>query len=208
MTEPRLTGTHHHNVDNIVGLDEVIDAASGAALMLAGSGIGDDGDMGPPGPPGAAGATGAIGATGPQGSQGVPGDDGDDGAPGPPGPPGANGTGAVATIEEYDDSPAIAAPTLLMVPKGSLSQPSAGVAVIDMRPVVSLFDATGLTDGAAVDFKLPDFCVADSVMVWKAGAMLRPVVDYLEDSDFSGVTLTVAPVSTTALLIRYEADQT
>lgn len=108
-------------------------------------------------------------------------------------------------IESFDGSPTIATPTLIQVPNGTLSQPSAGVAVIDQRPVFVTFDASGLTDGVETDFRTPDFFQPDSAMVWEDGLLLRPVVDYMEDADFGGVTLTSAPPAATALLIRYEA---
>jgi hypothetical protein len=180
--DPRLSGTHHHLADNVLDLNEAIDEASPtpADTVVEETTFGQASDVG----------------VSDEYSRG-------DHTHGTPDEPEAE----PFDVLEADGEASISNPTQIITPNGSLSQPSSGVAVLDMRPVVSLYDATGATDGARVDFPLPDFCVPDSVMVWEDGLMLRPVVDYNEDSDYSGVTLASAPASSTPLLIRYEAEQ-
>ena len=125
---------------------------------------------------------------------------------------GANSTMTVALsavaqllgVEEQDGAPTVSNVVSILVPNGSLTN-IGGAAAIDMEPEFVLFNATDLCDGARVAFDLPDFFRSPCI-VWQAGHILQPVVDYTESANFDSITLASAPADNTVLLIYYEID--
>lgn len=109
--------------------------------------------------------------------------------------------------EEDDGTPNVPNIVRLLVPSGSLSSPTAGTALIDMRIVYTWFDATDLTDGARTNFDLPDFYESGTIRAYLNGARLRPVTDYTEDANLDAITLGVAPASDDELIIDYQAAE-
>lgn len=75
-------------------------------------------------------------------------------------------------------------------------------------PLGVLESLTGQPDGVIVAFSLLNYFLEGSSRVFADGMLMEPEIDWTEDADFGGVTLTVAPATGTQLAVQYLVDTT